>query len=107
MSLLHNGTQRKHKDGSSDVPSNTVLVGIRCKTFGENYGCGCVWAVPDCIFAEVHPRIFCCPQIFVRPALALLRAFSRSLWVGELQNTTPERASTEGARVGSLRGFLI
>ena len=21
--------------------------GIRCKAFGDNYGCGCVWAVPD------------------------------------------------------------
>ena len=41
------GTQRNHKDFSSDAPSNAVWCGIRCETFLENYGCGCVWAVPD------------------------------------------------------------
>ena len=42
MPLLHSGTQRNHKDFSSDVPSNDVWCGIRCKTFLENHGCGCV-----------------------------------------------------------------
>ena len=45
MPLLHSGTQRNHKDFSSDLPSNAVLVWH--PTFFENYGCGCVWAVPD------------------------------------------------------------
>ena len=34
-----------------------------------------------------------------------MRAFSGSLRVRELQNTIPEQASTEGAGVGTLRGF--
>ena len=34
MPLLHSGTQRNHKDFSSDVPSNEKSwCGIRCKTF--------------------------------------------------------------------------
>ena len=33
MPLLHSGTQRNHKDFSSDVPSNAVWCGIRRKTF--------------------------------------------------------------------------
>ena len=41
MPLLHSVAQRKHKDLSSDVPSNAVF---------ENYGCGCVWAVPLLFF---------------------------------------------------------
>ena len=47
MPLLHSGTQRNYKDFSSDVPSNAVLVWHQMQTFLENYGCGCVWAVPD------------------------------------------------------------
>ena len=34
MPLLHSGTQRKHKDFASDVPSNAVLMHIRCIFFG-------------------------------------------------------------------------
>ena len=48
MPLLHSGTQRNHKDFSSDSCHQMPFwCGIRCKTFLEDYGCGCVWAVPD------------------------------------------------------------
>ena len=49
MPLLNSGTQRNHKDFSSDVSSNAVLVWHRMQIFLENYGCGCgcVWAVPE------------------------------------------------------------
>ena len=39
MPLLHSGTQRNHKDFSSDVPSNAVLVWHQMQNFLENYGC--------------------------------------------------------------------
>ena len=45
--LLHSGTQRKGKDFSSDVSSNAVSVWHQMQNFLENYGCGCVWAVPE------------------------------------------------------------
>ena len=28
--------------------------GIRCKTFLEEYGCGCVWAVPGTLSREIY-----------------------------------------------------
>ena len=48
MPLLRSGTQRNDKEFSSDVPSNAVLVWHQMQFFFfENYGCGCVWAVPE------------------------------------------------------------
>ena len=46
MPRLHGGTQRKNKDFSSDVPSKAVLMWHQMQTFLEDYGCGCVLAVP-------------------------------------------------------------
>ena len=45
--LLHSGTQRKHKEFSSDAPSNADLMSHQMQFFLENYGCGYVWAVHD------------------------------------------------------------
>ena len=45
--FLHSGPQRKRKDFSSDVSSNAVLMWHQMQNFLENYGCGCVWAVPE------------------------------------------------------------
>ena len=44
--------------------------GIRCKTFLENYGCGCVWAVPDKL------RLFWCGTLSAK-----CTAGSRSLGI--------------------------
>ena len=47
MPLLDSGTQRKRNDFSSDVPSNAFLMWHQMQKVLEDYGCGCVWAVPD------------------------------------------------------------
>ena len=46
MPFLHNRTQRKRKDVASDAHQMPIWCDIRCKTFLDNYGCGCIWAVP-------------------------------------------------------------
>ena len=49
MPLLHTGTQRKHKDSSSDVSSIAVLMRHQMQNSFDDYGCGCVWAIPYCV----------------------------------------------------------
>ena len=50
--------------------------GIRCKTFSEDYGCGCVWAVPEC---NVMWRFFC-PFPFPASLIILRRTNSQESW---------------------------
>ena len=51
-------SQQYHKDVSFDVPSDAVFgVASDAKLFFENYGCGCVWAVPEEWETEFYPAI--------------------------------------------------
>ena len=64
MPLLHSGTQRNHNDFSSDVSSNAVLLWHQMQFLGANYGCGCVWAVPDFLTKEFPWCFECFPPFF-------------------------------------------
>ena len=45
--FLHSGTQRKHKESSSDVSSSGVLMQHQMNNIFKDYDCGCAWTVPE------------------------------------------------------------
>ena len=47
MPLLHSGPQRSPKIFHLMCHQMPFWCGFRCKTFLENYGRGCAWAVPE------------------------------------------------------------
>ena len=59
MPLLHSGTQRNHKDSSSDVPSNAVLVWHQMHNF---FGMVVVVFGPSLIFGADRDRFLCTSQ---------------------------------------------
>ena len=80
--------------------------GIRCKTFLEDYGCGCVWAVPDTKMTGVSKMSLLIFVAFAR-FLALTVKFWHVIDHRKRKGLTMNESKTAHLRSRNLKGLVF